>query len=284
MSLELSHSRYGESGVRVLRLTRRGDRHEIKDLTVDIVVECDFDDTHVTGDNRRILPADTMKNTVYALAGKHASGEIEEFALALSHHFILEHDQLSSVEVTVREHRWSRIPFGGKPHDYAFSHGGDEKRTTTVQRTREKVIVESGIEELRVLKTRRVGYEGYLRDRYTTLPETGDGILATILDVSWRYGWIEIPFGLHWQQVREVVLSTFAEHVGRSVQHTLYAMAQAALEQCPPIAEIRLRMPSQPHVLVDLQAFGLTNEGEVYQIADEPAGVVEATVRREEGA
>jgi urate oxidase len=282
MTLSLGPNRYGESGVRLVRLLRRGDRDELRDLTVDITLEGDFVATHLTGDNRKIVPADTMKNTVYALASRHGSGDIEDFALALTHHFILEHDQITQVSVLVRERLWSRIAISGRPHDHAFSRSGDEKRVTRVRRTRAEVSIESGIEDLLVLKTRGAGFEGYVRDRYTTLPESGDRMLATVLNARWRYGWAEVPFTLHWQQVRQVVLGTFAEHDSRSMQHTLYAMAQAALEQCPPITEIRFRMPHRPHLLVDLSPFGLSNDNEVFIASDRPFAMIEATVRREE--
>lgn len=282
MSLTLERDRYGESSVRVVRLTRRGDRHELKDLTVHIAVQGDLVESQLSGDDRSLLPSDAMKNAVYALAGKHAGGEIEDFALALTHQFVLEHEQLSEATVTIEELRWARIAIGGKPHDRAFSRSGDEKRTTMARRTRAQTVVESGIEELRILKSGRAGFDGYVRDRYTTTDPTPGGILAATLSAHWRYGWTEIPFGLHWQQVREVILSTFAEHGGGSAQHALYAMAQAALEQCPPIAEIRLRLIEHPHALADLSAFGLTNDNEVFVASEEPFGVVEATVRRGE--
>lgn len=282
MSLTLSDDRYGAAGIRVLRVLRRGDRHEVRDLEVDIALEGDFRATHLTGDNRAILPADSMKNAVYALAGRHGGGEVEEFALALTHHFVLEHDPVTAATVTVREHRWARISISGRPHDHAFSRGGDERRVARVRRTGEAVVVEAGIEALPLLKTKQAGFRGFLHDRYTTLPETGDRLLATVLESNWRYGWPEVPFGLHWQQVRQVILGTFAEHDSRSVQHTLYAMAQAALEQCPPIAEIRFRLAHRRHEPADLSAFGIENDNEVFVLAAEGEGVIEAVVKRED--
>lgn len=282
MSASLFHSRYGESGVRVVRVIRRGDRHEIKDLSLDITLEGDFVASHVEGDNRNVLPGVSMKNAVYALAGKHGAGEIEDFALALTHHFLLEHPRLAVAAVAVKEHRWSRIASRGRPHDHAFSRNGEEKRVTHVRRTPDTVQVDAGIEDVVLLKTAGLGFEGYLHDRYTPMHDSGNPIVATTLNTRWRYGWTEIPYGLHWQQVRQVVLDTFAEHDSRSPQHMLFAMAQAALEQCPPITEIRFRVPARHHVVADLSPFGLENDNEVFVAMDEPHAVIEATVRREE--
>ena len=281
MTLRLSHNRYGEAGVRLLRLIHRGDRHEIRDLAVDVALEGDFRATHLTGDNRDIVQAQSMKNAVYALAGRHAGGELEEFALALTHHFMLEHEQVAEATVTVKEHRWGRIAIGGRPRDQAFSRTGEEKRVARVRRTRDAAAVEAGIEDLPVMNTRQTEFEGHRPDPYAD-PEPPDRLLAAVLNARWRYGWGEVPFGLHWQQVRQVILDTFAEHDGRSMQHTLYAMAQAALEQCPPITEIRFRLPHRRHLLADLTPFGLRNENEVFVVTEEPYGVVEATVRRED--
>lgn len=280
--LRISDDRYGESRVRLLKVTRRGDRHEVKDLTVSAGFEGDFEAAHVSGDSRSILPAGTVQNTVYALAGKHGAGEIEEFALALTQHFILEHDPISAAAVTLSEHRWNRVQIGGRPHNYAFSRSSEEKRVATVRRTRDDVVIEAGIADLLILKSNPSRTEGYLRDRYTTVEETDERLTATALDVRWRYGWNEIPFGVHWRQVRELLLSTFAEHDGQSVQHMLYAMAQTVLEQCPPVAEIRFRLPSHNYRLADLSAFGLDNDSEVFVATHEPFDIIEATVRRNE--
>lgn len=280
--LKLSDDRYGESGVRLLKVTRRGDRHEVKELTVSADFEGDFDAAHVSGDSRNILLPGTVRNTVYALAGKHGGGDVEEFGLALTQHFILEHDPISAAVVTLSEHRWNRVQIGGRPRNYTFSRSGDEKRIATVRHTREDVVIEAGIADLLILKSDPSRFERYRRDRYTMVEETDERLVSTVLDVRWRYGWNEIPFGVHWRQVRQLLLSTFAEHDGQSGQHMLYAMAQTVLEQCPPVAEIRFRLPSHNYPLADLSAFGLDNDNEVFDATHEPFDVIEATIRREE--
>ncbi len=284
MSLSLSDSRYGRSGVRLLKLNRRGDRHEVRDLTVDVAFEGDFDASLREGDNRAILPTDSMQNAVLALARDHAAGEIEEFALELARHFLEQVETLSRVRVRVTEQAWQRIESHGRPHDHAFARGGTDRRIAHVEQSRNEraSLVEAGIEGLALMKTRHAGFAGYLRDRFTTLPETEERILAAELNAHWRYGWAEIPYAVHYRQVRQVLLDTFAAHDSRSVQHTLYAMARAALEQVPPVVEVRLRLPSQPPRPVDLTPFGMENTGEVFVPSEEPHGVMEAVVRRDD--
>lgn len=283
MSLSLEHDRYGKSGIRVVKIDRRTERHGVKDMTVSVSFEGDFDRAHIEGDNSRVLPTDTMKNTVYALAHEHGDGDIENFALALARHFARDNPQASTVDIGIEEHLWTRIPIGGRPQDSAFSRAGAERRTARAIGSRDgKLTVYAGIAGLMLLKTAKSGFAGYIRDEFTTLAETNDRLLATSLTATWRYGWLEVPFGVHWQQVRQEILSAFSEHESRSVQHTLYAMAQAALEQCPAIAEIRFSLPNRHHLLVDLSAFGRANDNEVFMATEAPFGLIEATVSRSE--
>lgn len=277
-----SSDRFGEAGVRLLKVTRRGQRHEVKDLIVDVAFESVVETAEADGTSLKTFPAGTVKNTLYALAGRHGGDDIEELALALTSHFMLEHESLAETVMTVRERRWEHIRVRGRPRDRAFWRSGDEARVAMVRRARDGLVVEAGIEDLLVLKTDPFDFEGYPRDRYTTAKETDERLISSVLDARWRYGWTEIPFGVHWRQVREVVLTTFAEHDGPTVQHTLHAMAQAVLEQCPPVAEIHFRLLGNNYPLANLSPFGLDNDNEVYVACDEPFDVIEVTVRREE--
>lgn len=283
MSLSLTDSRYGRSGIRLLKLTRRGDRHEVHDLTVDIELRGDFGATHREGDNRAILAADSMQNAVFALARDHGGGEIEEFALELSRHFLEDVAGAAGVRVRVSQQAWARLETSGRPHGHAFARGGPERRVTVVERERgaRALWVEAGIEGLTLMKTRGAAFTGYQKDRYTTLPETDERILAAELNAVWRYGWPDIPYAVHFRQVRQIILDTFAEHDSRSAQHTLYAMATAALEQVPPVSEVRLRLPVLAPRPVDLTPFSMENTGEVYLPVGETQGLVEAVVRRD---
>ena len=281
MSARLGENRYGESGIRVLKLTRRGDRHELRDLTVDVEFDGDFEETHTRGKNARILPAHSMRNTVYALARDHASGDIEKFGVALASHFHQEVPGLREVRITVAEEPWARVAIGGRPHGSAFSRSSGERRVAAVRGTAAGVTVDAGLGGLSLVKTRNAAFEGFLRDRFTTLPDSADRLIATELTARWRYGWSEVPFATQWHQVRQVLLETFAEHDSRSIQHTLFAMAQAVLEQCPPVERIHLRLDSFHPQLVDMTPFSMENT-EVYVRGDSARAIVEAMVGRDE--
>ena len=281
MSTTLLENNYGASHVRLIKVRRLQDRHDLKELSVGVQFEGEFENSYTTGDNRSILPADTIKNTVYALAKLYTIEQIEEFAQQLINHFLTDNPQVRKVRVEIAEYLWTRLPFGGKPHPWSFTPSGPERRTTAVTSTRETVLIESGIENLRIVKTTGSGFEGYAHDPFTTLKETADRILSTAVKASWLYSDNEIPFSVYWHGVRQAILDTFVEHESRSPQFTLHAMADAVLERYPDIAEIRLWLPNKDCRLVDLGLLGLENNNEVFAPAEEPYELIEARLRRE---
>ncbi len=282
MIVRLGENSYGKSSVRLLRVLRQEGRHDIKELTFAIRFEGEFEAAHTKGENKKILPPDTMKNTVYALARQYPVETIEDFALHLIEHFLTYNDQVSRVQIEALENPWSRIPHGTKPHAFAFMRASEPgKRTATLSGTREGITIRAGIQDLDVMKTTKSAFEGFLRDPYTTLKEDGDRILATTIRAEWLYEGDEIEFSPLWHSVRQTLLETFAEHDSRSLQHTLYAMGEAVLATFDHIREIHLLLPDKHFNLVDLSPFGMDNSAEVFLPTEEPQGLIEATLRRE---
>jgi urate oxidase len=281
MAVRLGENNYGKSRVRLLRVTRQEGRHDIKELTLEIRFEGDFDAAHTRGDNRKILPTDTMKNTVYALARQHSIEAVELFCLHLVEHFLTYNSQVSRVQIEAAEERWTRLPLGGKPHPSAFTRAGGEKRTATLNGTREATTVHAGIEGLVVMKTSKSAFENFLKDPFTTLKDDDNRILATELRANWLYAGDDVEFGSIWHGVREMLLETFAEHDSKSLQHTLYAMGEAVLDSFENIREIHFSLPNKHFNLVDLAPLGMDNPGCIYLPTDEPHGVIEATVRKD---
>jgi urate oxidase len=280
MGIKLVSNNYGKSAVRLVRITRGEQQHELKDIIVDVQLKGDFEAVHTKGDNRKVLPTDTMKNTVYVLAGQQPVGEIEHFAGRLISHFLSNNPQVSSVRVNISERLWSRIPAAGKPHPTAFVAGTREERVATAVGTRERTAISAGIKHLLVLRTAGSAFDCYIKDPYTTLPETRDRIFATELEAEWDYLNSDVSFAVCWRAIHEALLETFATHESESVQHTLYAMGDAALERCAQISEIRLSMPNKHHLVFDLSRFGMDNRNEVFVPTDEPYGLIQAAIRR----
>jgi urate oxidase len=276
----LGPNSYGKSDIRLVKLRRAGDRHEIVDLTVAVKLEGSFEAAHSAGNNRDIVPTDTMKNTVYAMAKEHSLDPIEEFALDLAAHFLRASPAASRVTVTLGEHPWDRLTVGDRPHPRAFVRSGSETRVAMATRTRDSQEVEAGLEGLVILKSGDSAFAGFRRDAYTTLTETRDRVLATSVSARWKYSDPDVAYGVAARGIRATLLEVFAEHKSESVQHTLWAMGEAVLERHAEVGEIHLTLPNKHHIEVDLAPFGLANEKEIFVATEEPYGLIEATVRR----
>ena len=275
MSLILGDNQYGKAETHVVRVTKSGARHELKDLNVSVALAGDFAETHLTGDNSKVVPTDTQKNTVFAFA-KDPIGEIEDFGIRLARHFVSEFASVYRARVSIEEYGWERI------HDHAFVRAGTEKRLAMVTCTDDGTWVVGGIGDLVVLKSTGSEFHGYIKDKYTTLPETHDRIMATSLTVRWRYAGADIDWRQSFAEIRRLLLETFATKHSLSLQQTLYAMGETVLQARPEVAEIRLTMPNRHHFAVDLSPFGIANDNEVFYAADRPYGLIEGTVTRDD--
>jgi urate oxidase len=282
---DLTWNRYGKSRIRLVKVRRStgspqagGEAHALVDLTIDVQLEGAFDPVYVDGDNRPCLATDTMKNTVYALARQHPIDHVESFALTLADHFVAK-PGVTRARITVIEQPWTRLSVAGQPHPHAFVQAGAEHWTAVVTRDARGTEIVAGLANLVVLKTTDSAFAGFPRDEFTTLAETDDRIMATSMTAAWTYAAGAIDFRVR-DGVRRALVETFAAHHSRSVQHTLYAMGEAALAACTPITAITLTLPNRHHLLVDLQPFGLDNPNEIFVATDQPFGLIEATIRR----
>ncbi|MBA3338183.1 MAG: urate oxidase [Geodermatophilaceae bacterium] len=284
MGITLGANQYGKAEVRVVTVDRSTPRHVLRDLNVSCALRGDFTAVHLDGDNGHVLATDTQKNTVYAFA-RDGIGEIEEFGLRLARHFAGAYDWLTGSRVEIEEYGWDRIAVDGSPHEHAFARAGGELRTTVVTVDGLDEYVVSGLSGLVVLKTTESGFAGFPRDRYTTLAETDDRILATAVTARWRHvatAESRTKYDDTFASIRSTLLQTFATGYSSALQQTLYAMGQAVLEGHDQVAEIRLSMPNKHHFLSDLSPYGLDNPGVVYHAADRPYGLLEGTVVRDD--
>ena len=280
MAITLAENNYGSSQIRLLRVSKQQGRHDIREIAWSIRFEGDFEAAHIQGDNRKILPPDTMKNTVYALARQHSIEPPENFGLHVIDHFLTYNPQVTRVFIEGSENVWARVAHGGKPHASAFVRAGNERRTSLLAGSREGTQVRSGIENLAVLKTSNSAFEDFKKDPYTTLQEEGDSILSTVIHADWLYTEDEPEFGPLWHAVRQMLLETFVEHKSQSLQHTLYAMGEAILSNFENVGEIHLSLPSRHFHLADLAPLGMDNPGTVFITADEPHAVIEARLKK----
>jgi urate oxidase len=280
--IELSDNRYGKSRIRLVRVKRNAERHEFREWTVEILLQGDFASCFTDGDNSKILPTDTMKNTVYSLARTSPSECAEDFAKELVDFLLERNPQVSEAEVGISEKAWRQLEAGRRTHPTTFVQSGGERQTTKVTRKQDgEFSVTSGIENLVIVKTAGSAFEGYIRDSLTTLPESADRLFGTALRATWTYTRTDLAFPAWRKTIREILLVTFADHTSRSVQHTLYAMGESVLKNVKEVESIDLVMPNNHYLLADLSRFGQDNPNEIFVPTDEPHGYIEARIRRQ---
>jgi urate oxidase len=286
MGISLGPNQYGKAETRVVRIDRDGPEHQIHDLNVSTALRGDFAAAYLHGDQSRVLPTDTQKNTVYAYARERGVGTAEDFALGLARHFADDVEPVRAARVDVDEYAWERIAVGGEGHPHSFVRTGAEVRLATaiVEGTgaAQATSVLSGLRDLVVLKSTGSEFAGFLRDQYTTLAETHDRVLATSLTARWRHLTPEADWAGSYASVRQIMLERFASLHSLALQQSLWEMGRAVLEAHEGIVEIRLSAPNKHHFVVDLSPFGLDNPGEVFHADDRPYGLIQCAVQRDD--
>jgi urate oxidase len=298
----LGPNRYGKAEVRVVRVARGagpGGGDVIRDWNVSTSLSGDLDAASLAGDNSHVLPTDSHKNRVYALARELGPVPPETFGLKLASYFVTSQEPITRARVAIEEYGWSPVGATG----YSFARSGELVRSTTVVLDAEGgASVVSGISDLVVLNTTASEFWGYPRDEYTTLPDTKDRMLSTAVSARWRYRPAAVSAGgdsasgdsasgdsagagapgIDWDAAfgaaKSALIAAFAGTYSYSLQQTLYAMATRVLADVPQACEVRLALPNKHHYLVDLGPFGLDNPNEVYNAGDRPYGLIEGHV------
>lgn len=273
----LTFNTYGKTAVRLTQVIRQGAESHVVELSVKVLFEGELAESYTEADNSQILPTDTMKNTVYVIARQKPVTTIEEFAADLAHHHLKRLNHIHEVTVEVEQTPWERI----ENHPSAFVQMGGERRFVSLTSTRREDLSRSGILNLELLKTAQSGFSDFLRDEYTTLPETSDRLLGTVLDADWSLHTPPSDFNASHSRIRKLLLESFAHHESLSVQHTLYAMGEYVLKQEPAVKDIHLVMPNKHRLLFDLSRFGLDNPNQIFVPTDEPSGYIEASLSSE---
>ncbi|MEU6211729.1 factor-independent urate hydroxylase [Streptomyces sp. NPDC090085] len=286
----LAQNQYGKAENRIVKVTRKGSDgswHEIRDLNVSVALRGEFRDVHLTGDNANCLPTDTTKNTVYAFGKEHGIESPEAFGILLAKHFVSSQAPIREAQIRIEEFAWERIPVPTRKEQHSFVRKGQEVRTAQITYSETTGLqVVSGLKDLTVMNSTNSEFHGYIKDKYTTLKEAYDRILATKVTARWAHSALAADDGSHdWDQsykkVRKHMLEAFAETYSYSLQQTLNQMAERVLDHCPRVNEVRLNLPNKHHFLVDLEPFGLKNDNEVYFAADRMYGLIEGTVHRD---
>ncbi|WP_336488089.1 factor-independent urate hydroxylase [Methylobacterium nigriterrae] len=271
---------YGKSRVRVLRLARRGDRHEVRELTLGVMLRGGFAAAWTGADNRSIVATDSIRNIVNVTAARHVEADAETFAGHVAAVFLETYPQVEEVSVEASETRWLRRAIDGTPHGHTFTLDGNGTGHVGLRARRGASELRSGLRGYTFMKTTGSGFAGFVDDAYRTLPDAADRIAATSMDATWTWRGRPADYGTANALVLDTLLAVFGATFSHGIQDSMYRMGEAALAAVPEIAEIRLAMPNRHYVPVDLAPFGLDGRGAVFLPTDEPHGQIEATIGR----
>jgi urate oxidase len=278
--LTLLRHTYGKGRVRVMRIHRVGDTHEVRELTIKAMLEGDFARAFTARDNSCCVSTDTVKNVINVVAREQLALDTELFCAAVAQKLLDTYPQVEQARVTGHETRWARLAVGGTPHPHGFVLDGNGRPFATVTATRSSSNTVSGIDGFTFLKATGSGWDNFAKDRYTTLAETRNRMCATSMDAGWAWRAAPADFATANARILSTMLEVFATTYSESVQDSLYRMGSAALAAVPELAEISMACPNKHYLLVDLKPFGLDNDNQVFLPTDEPHGQIECTVGR----
>ena len=274
-----SHS-YGASQIRLLRVSRRGDRHDLRDLVISVNVEGDVEEAFTKGDNELLLPADTLRNTVNAIARDESLREIEELGLALAAHFMEHQPQFARVRIDLSEQPWTRLPVAGRAQGQAFTAANTERRTASITSNGTQISVVAGLRDFAIMKTAGAAFEGYLADQFTTVEAEKDRVLAVSADARWTYLHDEVAFSVYYQGIRDLLIEAFVHQLSRSAEHTAHAMAEMVLSSYADVGDVTVKLRQRSLPLVELAPFGLDNPHMLFRPEEAPELTAEVTLSR----
>lgn len=282
---ELGQNRYGKSRIRLVTVRRGPERHHLRDMTVAVALEGEFSAVHTHGDNTGVIATDTMKNTVYAFARDRLTGSPEAFGLELARHFA-GYEVCARAVVDIAEHPWQPVLTRDGEAADAFVRSGELTRLASASAATDgSVDVTAGVDDLTVMKTTKSAFAGFDRDRYTTLPDVDDRLMATKVRATWGYrpglaASGALDFDAAWNRAMETLMHSLAAHFSRSVQESIWIIGTEVMDAEPSIEWVRMVLPNLHHWKVDLAPFGMDNPGEVFVSTTEPHGLIDATVHR----
>ncbi|XP_072366452.1 uricase [Scyliorhinus torazame] len=285
--VEFVRTGYGKDVVKVLTIRREGKHHYIKEIEANVQLTLKTLKDYLHGDNSDIIPTDTIKNTIHALAKLKGIRTIEEFALDICDHFLTSFQHVSRAMVYMEEAPWKRLEKGAVGHVHAFVHNHEATHFCEVEQMQnEPPVVHAGLKDMKVLKSTQSGFEGFQKDRFTTLPEVKDRVFCTIVYAKWRYSTPRYAnFDAAWNSVKDSIIESFAGPYGTgiyspSAQNSLFKAQCLSLSRVPEMEEIEIIMPNKHYFTIDLTKFGIHQNNEVLLPLDNPSGSITGTLRR----
>jgi urate oxidase/2-oxo-4-hydroxy-4-carboxy-5-ureidoimidazoline decarboxylase len=208
------------------------------------------------GDNTKIVATDSMKNFILRHTALFKGETIEGFLAFISQQFLEKYTHVASISIT-----GDRLPFDPvivPGHDewtnsglvYRRSHNDHTSASMEISRTEDGAdsFISShlcGLTDLQLIKVSGSSFYGFIRDEYTTLPESYDRPLYIFLNIYWIYSdiadatSIEIDSYVPAEQVRDIAQTVFHEFKTPSIQYLIYQIGLRMLSRFPQLAEVR---------------------------------------------
>jgi urate oxidase len=278
--MSLVSNRYGKGRVRTLRVERHGDHNMVREMSLLVMLEGDFERAYTDADNRKIIATDTIKNIVNLVARENVASGAEHFCQAVAHRFLDIYAHIGGVSVEGSETRWTRMVVDGADHPHGFILDGNGTSVVRLAQTRERTTMHSGVENFTFMKSTGSGWTDYLMDEFTTLPETTDRIAATSMNATWLWSGTPSNYAATNTLIVQEMLDIFVTTYSAGVQDSLYRMGEAALRAVPEISEISLACPNKHYLPIDLTRFGVSSDNAVFTPTDDPHGQIECVIAR----
>jgi urate oxidase / 2-oxo-4-hydroxy-4-carboxy-5-ureidoimidazoline decarboxylase len=259
---------YGKGDVTVYRLHRDPGQGAVFGANVLMLIYGDaFWPTYTEGDNSSLIATDSMKNFIQRETMNFTGNDLESYCRFIAQKFTDTYPQVEGAQVTATE-----VPYAAltKPA-VTFVPAGPERAWARIEITRQGVAEErSGISGFRLLRLNGSAFRGFVRDRYTTLPDIANRPLHMWLDLDWSGA---APIG---DAVRELVHGVFDGFESGSIQQIIYRIGSRMLAEIPSLVEVNLEANNRTWDTIAEQGDSVG----VYTDARPPYGCLGLSLRR----
>jgi len=264
MAKALAHA-YGKDAVSVYRIAGE----DLFSCEVGVIVRgAAFEASYTEGDNSMVVATDSMKNFVHRMGLEYEGTTLEDFVSLVGSRLLERYDHMEGVQVSAREVAFERVRGNvmcRRHDDYAVAELDLDRRGV--------VSARSGRERLHLIKLTGSSFAGFIRDEYTTLPETEDRPLFVHMNIHWTNA--DLARCAPCEDVRDVAVSTFCEIRSASIQELVHQIGVRVLESFPEIATVDF--------YAENRLWDTATQGEgatVYTDARPPFGVITLTLER----
>lgn len=256
-------------------------------MKVKVAVEGEeFYSSFKDGDNTLVVATDSMKNFILKHAGDYQGATQEGFLEFVGRRFLETYPQMTGVEVSGEQISFDELPIakpkGSESSPLVFRYSLNEQAAAAVEvkRSKEEILLSdhlSSLKGLKLIKVKGSSFFGYVKDEYTTLPESFDRPLFIYLDIDWRYNDFEAAKGnlsagyVAAEQVRDIAYTVFHEENSPSIQNLIYRIGYRILERFPVLAEVRFESNNRTWETI-LDEIPASKEGKVFTEPRPPFG------------